>query len=230
MKKLFSVLLLTFFLPQASNAQVGIGTNTPSPSAQLDVASTERGFLPPRMTSAQRDLIATPATGLLIFQTDNTPGYYFYNGTAWVSLGTTGSQSQSSVPFHQSYYANITTTSATLATLNLTANKPLQITGTMDIPNGSASGWNIVLAFQDDLGNPINVEIYGLGAMYLGNGSNFTGVYTIGGGSNISLESGQNQDRRAFFQCWYVPPTNKVFKVIAYATAGAGTVRFSLNH
>ena len=69
-------------------AQVGIGTNTPAPSAQLDVTSTEKGFLPPRMTSAQRDLIATPATGLLIFQTDNTAGYYFYDGTAWVGLGT----------------------------------------------------------------------------------------------------------------------------------------------
>jgi hypothetical protein len=87
MIKIFSVLLLTFFLAQISLAQVGIGTNTPAASAQLDVSSTERGFLPPRMTSAQRDLIATPATGLLIFQTDNTAGYYYYNGTAWVSLG-----------------------------------------------------------------------------------------------------------------------------------------------
>jgi hypothetical protein len=150
--------------------------------------------------------------------------------TQYVCNGAVGSQGQSSVPFHQSYSANITTTSATLATLNLTANKLLQITGTMDIPNGSAGGWNIVLAFQDELGNPINVEIYGLGSMYSGNGSNFTGVYTIGGGDNISLSSNQNVDRRAFFQCWYVPPTNKVFKVVAYATSGSGFVRFSINH
>ena len=144
--------------------------------------------------------------------------------------GPAGAQGQATVTLHQSYSATITTTFATLATLNLSANKLLQIIGTMDIPNGSASGWNIVLAFQDELGNPINVEIYGLGSIYLGNGSNYTGVYTIGGGDNISLFSNQNQDRRAFFQCWYVPPTNKVFKVVAYATSGSGNVRFSINH
>ena len=78
-----SVLVFSLFT-STSMAQVGIGTNTPAPSAQLDVTSTERGFLPPRMTTAQRDLIATPATGLLVFQTDNTAGYYFYDGTACV--------------------------------------------------------------------------------------------------------------------------------------------------
>jgi hypothetical protein len=90
-----SVLVFSLFT-STSMAQVGIGTNTPAPSAQLDVTSTEKGFLPPRMTSAQRDLIATPATGLLIFQTDNTAGYYFYNGTAWVGLATSTATSSSS--------------------------------------------------------------------------------------------------------------------------------------
>jgi hypothetical protein len=90
MKIIFSVLLLIFCLAQTSIAQVAIGTNTPSPSAQFEVFSTERGFLPPRLTTAQRDLIATPAIGLLIFQTDNTVGYYYYNGTAWVNLGAMG--------------------------------------------------------------------------------------------------------------------------------------------
>jgi hypothetical protein len=85
-KKLLLSSFVVLIFSGVSLAQVGIGTNTPAASAQLDVSSTERGFLPPRMTSAQRDLIATPATGLLIFQTDNTPGYYFYNGSAWVSL------------------------------------------------------------------------------------------------------------------------------------------------
>ena len=71
-----------------SGTAVGIGT-TPVASAALQVSSTSQGVLLPSMTLAQRDLIATPATGLLIFQTDNSPGYYFYNGTAWVALGGT---------------------------------------------------------------------------------------------------------------------------------------------
>jgi hypothetical protein len=82
--RIYLTVLVFCLFTSISMAQVGIGTNIPAPSAQLDVTSTERGFLPPRMTTAQRDLIASPATGLLIFQTDNTAGYYFYDGTAWV--------------------------------------------------------------------------------------------------------------------------------------------------
>jgi len=89
-RKLFLSALVVLLFSGISNAQVGIGTNTPSPSVQFEVFSTERGFLPPRLTTAQRDLIATPATGLLIFQTDNTAGYYYYNGTTWVNLGAMG--------------------------------------------------------------------------------------------------------------------------------------------
>jgi hypothetical protein len=61
----------------------------------LEVKSTTKGFLPPRMTNAERNSIATPATGLLIYQTDavanNPAGLYFYDGTAWKNgLGVVG--------------------------------------------------------------------------------------------------------------------------------------------
>ncbi len=58
----------------------------PDASAILDVSSTSQGMLVPRMTDAQRDLIATPATGLLVYQTNGAQGFYFYDGTSWVSL------------------------------------------------------------------------------------------------------------------------------------------------
>ena len=45
------------------------------------------------MTLAQRDAITSPQTGLLIFQTDNSPGFYFYDGTQWTSLNNSSSQS-----------------------------------------------------------------------------------------------------------------------------------------
>ena len=67
-------------------AQVGINTNTPEASAALDVTSTEGGILIPRLTETQRDAIASPATGLMIFQTDETTGFYFYDGAAWAQL------------------------------------------------------------------------------------------------------------------------------------------------
>ncbi|RXR20922.1 hypothetical protein EQG63_03010 [Flavobacterium amnicola] len=77
------ILLLTFFTFGIVNAQIGIGTVTPNSSSILDVTSTTKGLLPPKMTQAQRTAIATPATGLLVFQTDGSAGYYFYNGAGW---------------------------------------------------------------------------------------------------------------------------------------------------
>ncbi|MCP4001954.1 MAG: hypothetical protein GY727_13680, partial [Gammaproteobacteria bacterium] len=69
-------------------AQVGINTDGSSPdtSALLDVKSTTKGMLIPRMDSTQRVDISSPATGLLVYQTDGTDGFYFYSGTAWLSL------------------------------------------------------------------------------------------------------------------------------------------------
>ena len=85
MKYLISTLV--FLLSIATYAQVGIGTTTPNASSILDITSTTQGVLTPRMTQVQRDLIATPATGLLIYQTNNTPGFYYYNSSAWVPFG-----------------------------------------------------------------------------------------------------------------------------------------------
>jgi hypothetical protein len=62
---------------------VGIGTTTPVSSAILDVSSTTKGFLPPRMTSAQRSAISSPAQGLVVYQTDAYKGIYSYDGAAW---------------------------------------------------------------------------------------------------------------------------------------------------
>lgn len=66
---------------------VGIGiASVNDVSSALQIDSTTQGVLIPRMTMTQRDAIATPATGLLIFQTDNTPGFYWYNGAAWTAI------------------------------------------------------------------------------------------------------------------------------------------------
>lgn len=84
--------LIASFLTFASFAQnVGINTTgaAPDPSAALDVSSNNRGFLVPRMTQVERNAIASPATGLIIYQTDNMPGYYYFNGLIWVMLQAT---------------------------------------------------------------------------------------------------------------------------------------------
>jgi uncharacterized protein (TIGR02145 family) len=61
---------------------VGIGTSTPNASAKVEIASTTQGFLPPRMTTAQRDAIASPGVGLIIFNTTSNC-LNFYIGTNW---------------------------------------------------------------------------------------------------------------------------------------------------
>jgi hypothetical protein len=66
-----------------TNLNVGSTDYAPA-SAALSVTSTTQGFLLPRMTQAQRDLIASPVAGLAIYQTDNTPGLRVYNGTNWM--------------------------------------------------------------------------------------------------------------------------------------------------
>lgn len=68
------------------NGSVGIGTTAPNSSSILELNSVTKGFLAPRMTKTQRDAIVNPAVGLMIYQTNNTPGYYFWSGTAWLSM------------------------------------------------------------------------------------------------------------------------------------------------
>lgn len=77
------LLAAALLITVTATAQVGVGTNTPNASAVLDVSSTSKGLLPPRMTTAQRDLISSPATGLTIYNT-STGHLEYYNGTAWV--------------------------------------------------------------------------------------------------------------------------------------------------
>lgn len=86
MKKAVIILTLLFFIVSGRCQNVGIGTATPAASAQLDVTSTTKGFLPPRMTAAQRAAIASPAEGLLVFQTNGAKGYYYFINGAWTSL------------------------------------------------------------------------------------------------------------------------------------------------
>jgi hypothetical protein len=65
-----------------NSGNVGIGTTTPNTSAQLEMSSTTQGFLPPRMTTVQRNAIPTPAEGLIVYDT-TTKKHYGFDGTIW---------------------------------------------------------------------------------------------------------------------------------------------------
>ena len=85
--------LLVFFSVQVF-AQTGIGTTTPNASAKLDVYSTNKGFLPPRVTLtsvSDATTIASPAEGLLVYNLGSVglqAGYYYWNGANWATIAT----------------------------------------------------------------------------------------------------------------------------------------------
>jgi hypothetical protein len=85
MKKIFALLLITIALFNASaQDNVGIGILNPHPSALLDLTANNKGLLVPRMDSLQRNAIATPANGLLVY--DNSYGcLYYYKSNIFVT-------------------------------------------------------------------------------------------------------------------------------------------------
>jgi len=86
MKKLCLMIILFYTVNTLTAQSVGIGTNTPNTSAQLDVASTTRGLLIPRMTTTQRNNIASPiAAGLMVYDV-TLKEFYQYDGGSWLAI------------------------------------------------------------------------------------------------------------------------------------------------
>lgn len=84
---LFALALLSVSNGFAQSVAINATGATAANSAILDVSSTTKGFLGPRMTQAQRNAIPSPADGLLIYQTDGASGFWYYTGTVWIRIG-----------------------------------------------------------------------------------------------------------------------------------------------
>ena len=152
------------------SGSVGVGTLSPNGSAAVEVVSTTQGLLAPRMTKVQRDAIVAPATGLLIFQTNATPGFYFYTGAAWTPISSKGANTSLS---------NLVSTAINQALLP-------NATGTLDL-GSSAMRWDEgyinTLRFSD--GTSMNTAAVGGGGGVGGSGTTnylpkFTGTTTLG--------------------------------------------------
>ena len=91
--------LLLFIMVNISHAQQGVSINSTgtaaNASAMLDVSSTTKGALIPRMTNAQVIAIASPATGLFIYQTDIDSGLYYYSGNRWIQMAAVDTSTKS---------------------------------------------------------------------------------------------------------------------------------------
>ncbi len=99
MKKIYVAFLMILITSQYIKAQnifpstgsAGIGTTTPNASSLLEMISKNKGLLIPRLNKEQRAGITKPTEGLMIFQTNGSPGFYFYDGTAWIQINYTKS-------------------------------------------------------------------------------------------------------------------------------------------
>ena len=165
MKKIFFLIcsIITIHL----NAQTGIGTTAPNPSAKLDVYATNKGFLPPRISlSGTLDVstIATPATGLVVYNTATAgvtpnnviPGYYYYDGTKWNQLVDQSSLNSFSgyVPNYaqsnSSKVTNVTTNGTTIVSQTITTSgRPVQIIATGDANPLTSGGWCVLQLYRD---------------------------------------------------------------------------------
>ena len=149
----------------------GIGTTIPNASALLEVQSTTKGMLVPRMTQAQRNAIASPETGLLIFQTNASAGFYFYNGASWIQIAT-----------------SITSADKTLSTL--TAPTAINVDLLPGVDNNTDMGsldrsWkNIYLKDALYIRGSKYISQSGIGSLFLGNTGNSsnTGSYNTASG------------------------------------------------
>jgi hypothetical protein len=84
--KFCSSLLLIFCYFFSYSQNIGIGTSTPHASAALEIKDSTKGILIPRMTMMQRNAIANPAEGLMVYQTDSTKGFWYNSMNQWKLL------------------------------------------------------------------------------------------------------------------------------------------------
>ncbi len=168
MKNLFKFLFVLAILSgSATFSQVGIGTTTPAASAMLDVTSTTKGFLPPRMTSTQMNAIAAPAVGLMVYCTDCTPaGLYTSDGSAWSAAGATSGATSSSGGV-----------SATIA-----------INGTY-IWGATHTGRTVVISISNQSFSPITWTNAIADLVLTGNSGLTVGTPTAGGGTSSGVTS-----------------------------------------
>jgi hypothetical protein len=150
MKKLLLCLIILFCSANLIKAQTGVSINTdgtdPDVSSILDIKSTGKGLLIPRMDLAARNLIGTPATGLLIFQTDAAPGFYFYNGTSWEKIAD-GNVLSASLDNGKIFVGNV---SNTATGVDLSGDATINNAGVITISNDAITNSKIL---NDAVGN-----------------------------------------------------------------------------
>lgn len=193
---LLCIVSFLIFLNNTSAQSVAINTDgsTADASAILDVKSTGKGMLIPRLTTVQRTAISTPATGLLVFDTD-TNAFWFYNGTAWTKLEASGKNwsvtGNSGTTAGTNFIGSTDARDVVFKTGNTERMRLLSAPNTKNIIATISSGdleVNGVTVGHGPSGIPGNTAL-GYQTMYGATGGNFN---TAIGGSALSSNKGDN--------------------------------------
>jgi hypothetical protein len=131
MKNFFIFLFTTFLSFNLFSQGVSINADGSNPdnSSMLDIKSTSKGILIPRMTQSERSSITSPSNGLLVYQTNGTPGFYFYDVSSWVRLAT-GTESLYTEGTGIDITNNVITNTSPDQTVVLTPSTGINVTGT----------------------------------------------------------------------------------------------------
>lgn len=225
-------LLLMFFLllSLTGNAQIGIGTITPNASSVLDITSTTKGMLTPRMTTAQRTAITTPADGLMVYDTDLKVFYYYSTGsTAWVPIvsGVPGR-----INFKRIKSTDVLATVLAAELLAGGGSKYVLNSSTLYEINGT-----VVFNFPIDLNNAYvqgldtngDIIVRSTGNMFEGaNGGSIKGVTLIATAGNVFNLSGAATQNLIFRDC-VVANSNSVGTISGFGLVFLSIVQFSAN-
>lgn len=178
--------LATYSLYIPNGGGVGINNGGPAASAQLDITSTTKGLLIPRMTTTQRNAISSPATGLEIFNT-TTMQFEFYNGSAWMAVGGSSVDSTAIVPIGTAGVQTLYASGNTLRTSYLAGINSVSVTlagdttAQIQLVNDSTPGPNMVYGT-----NPsgrrgfVNMSAQNFGSLHIVNDADYTVASGIG--------------------------------------------------
>ncbi|MEM1321270.1 MAG: right-handed parallel beta-helix repeat-containing protein [Bacteroidota bacterium] len=191
----FRIFIFLLLLTSQLSAQVAINSDNSEPdsSAILDIQSTSKGLLTPRMTEAQRNAISEPAAALMVYQTDGRAGFYFNSGTPsapnWVKIGTQNDlQAQDArTPIDSvAYFANY----GSVGYASYVITEPGSYYLTQNINSAQSGAFGIVID-ADDVFLDLN------GYIILGDRTGSPGIFSLpsnggGTGDGIHLEGTRN--------------------------------------
>lgn len=229
------VIALLILLTPAAFSQNGIGINSTGAAADshsmLDVVSTTKGALLPRMSQSNRTGISSPPAGLIVYQTDATAGFYYYTGSAWVLWSTGGTVTSVGLSMPSGFtVSNSPITSSGTLTVTTSLNGPLRGNGS-GFTTGSTSLTSEVTGILPIANGGTNIgTIGGAGTVAYSNGSQY--VFTANSGATNQVLHGSSSGTPSFGA---VSLTSDVSGILPIANGGtnigtlgsAGSVEYS---